>query len=149
MRSKLRVKGKVRIVHKDGAGNILEDRVEDNLIVNLGLAFLASRAIGVSDDVMSHMAVGIGSTAPIGADTTLESEVGRTALASATALNGVITYVASFNPGVGTGALTEVGIFNAGIAGTMLNRLVFSVVNKAASDTVEITWTVSFIDDGV
>jgi hypothetical protein len=52
-------------------------------------------------------------------------------------------YSASFGAGVGTGALTEAGIFNASSAGTLLCRTVFSVINKAANDTMSITWTVT------
>ena len=45
--------------------------------------------------------------------------------------------------GEGTGALTEAGIFNASSSGTMLCRTEFSVVNKGASDSMTITWTVT------
>ncbi len=53
-------------------------------------------------------------------------------------------YVATFSAGEGTGAVTEAGIFNASTSGTMLCRTVFSVVNKAAGDTLQVTWTVTF-----
>ena len=43
----------------------------------------------------------------------------------------------------GTGAITEAGILNAGSGGTLLCRTVFSVVNKASSDSMTITWTVT------
>jgi len=49
----------------------------------------------------------------------------------------------TFGAGVGTGAVTEAGIFNASSAGTMLCRTTFSVINKAAADTLGITWTVT------
>jgi hypothetical protein len=45
--------------------------------------------------------------------------------------------------GVGTGAISEAGIFNASSGGTMLCRTVFPVVNKQASDTIAITWTIT------
>ena len=54
-----------------------------------------------------------------------------------------IAYVASFVAGVGTGAVTEAGVFNAASAGTMLCRTVFSVVNKGAADSMSITWTIT------
>jgi len=45
--------------------------------------------------------------------------------------------------GYGTGAVSEAGIFNASSAGDMLARTVFSTINKAAADTLGITWTIT------
>jgi hypothetical protein len=77
----------------------------------------------------------------------LGAEIARVALATAggTVSNNVVTYNATFNPGTGTGAITEAGIFNSGTANTvtMLCRTVFAVVNKGADDTMSITWTVT------
>jgi hypothetical protein len=52
-------------------------------------------------------------------------------------------FVSSFEAGDGTGAVTEAGLFNAATGGDMLCRTVFSVVNKAADDTMAITWTIT------
>ena len=64
-------------------------------------------------------------------------------MTSTTVTNNEIAYVASFGAGEGTGAITEAGLFNAVTGGTMLCRTVFSVVNKGASDSMTITWTVT------
>ena len=45
--------------------------------------------------------------------------------------------------GPGTGAITEAGLFDAASGGDMLARTVFSVVNKGASDSITITWTIT------
>ena len=55
----------------------------------------------------------------------------------------VLTYVCTFEAGDATGAVTEAGIFNAASGGDMLCRTVFSAVNKAASDSLAITWVVT------
>jgi hypothetical protein len=55
----------------------------------------------------------------------------------------VVTYVASFGAGTGTGAVTEAGILNASSGGTLLCRTEFSVVNKGADDSMSITWTIT------
>jgi hypothetical protein len=47
--------------------------------------------------------------------------------------------VATFGPGVDTGAITEAGLFSASSSGTMFARQVFSVVNKGAGDTFILT----------
>ena len=51
-----------------------------------------------------------------------------------------------FPAGTGTGAVVEAAILNASSGGTLLCRTVFSVVNKAAADTLKITWTVTVSD---
>jgi len=92
---------------------------------------------------MSHMAIGSGSTAAAAGDSSLGTELGRVALDSTTVSGAVVTYVATFPAGTGTGAVTEAGILNASSAGDLLCRTVFSVVNKGASDSMTITWTVT------
>ena len=114
-----------------------------NLVVTTGKNFVASRMKDTTDSVMSHMAIGTGSTAAAAGDTALGSEADRRALTSTTVTNNEVAYVATFGAGEGTGAITEAGLFNASSSGTMLCRTVFSVVNKGASDSMTITWTVT------
>lgn len=114
-----------------------------NLVVTAGKGFIASRMTGTSASVMSHMAVGTDNTSPAAGDTTLGAESARVALTSGTTAGAVATYVATFPAGTGTAALQEAGLFNASSAGTMLCRTTFSVINKGASDSMTITWTVT------
>ena len=140
----LKLKGRVGIVLKDKNGNVKETREIDNLVVDAGLDYIASRMEGTSDAVMSHMALGSGTTAASASDTDLESILGsRETLDSTTVTDNAVAYVASFEAGDGTGAVTECGLFNASSGGTMLCRTVFSVVNKAADDTMSVTWTIT------
>ncbi len=115
-----------------------------NLVVTAGKERVASLITG-SGNTMSHMAVGTGVTAAAAGDTALVTEIQRNALATAggTVSGAVVTYEATFAPGEGTGALTEAGIFDAATAGTMLCRTVFGEVNKAAGDSMTITWTLT------
>jgi hypothetical protein len=135
--------GMLRVVVIGPDGQVKTDEIFKNLVVNVGKDFVASRMVAASATVMSHMAIGSGTTAPAAGDTTLGSELGRVTLASSSATGAVVTYTASFPAGTGTGAVTEAGIFNAGVAGTMLCRTVFSVVNKGANDSMSVTWTVT------
>ena len=114
-----------------------------NLVVNVGKDFVASRMVGTASAVMSHMAIGSGTTAAAGGDTALETELGRVALAGSSATNNVVTYTATFPAGTGTGAVTEAGILNNSTGGTLLCRTVFAVVNKGADDAMSVTWTVT------
>jgi hypothetical protein len=92
---------------------------------------------------MSHMAIGSGTNDPAAGDTTLQSELGRVALFSTTVTSNSVEYQATFPAGTGTGAVTEAGILNASSGGTMLCRTEFAVINKAAGDSMTITWTVT------
>jgi hypothetical protein len=141
---KLKLRGDVAIVLKDKNGNVKESRDIKNLVVTAGLTFICSRMAGASASVMSHMALGSGTTAAAAGQTDLVTLLGsRKALDSSTASTSTIIYVSSFDAGEATGAVTEAGVFNASTAGTMLCRTVFTVLNKAASDTMSVTWTIT------
>lgn len=131
----------IQVIGPDGT--IKEEQTVDNLVVTAGLNFIASRIKDASSNVMSHMAVGSGTAPAAAANTALGTELGRVALTSTTVTNNQVAFVATFGAGVGTGAVTEAGLFSASTSGTMLCRTVFSVVNKEAADTMSITWTVT------
>lgn len=140
--------GRVRLELHDAEGNLLQTEEATNLIVSSGKNVIADRMNSTPTmAAMSHMAVGTGITAPAVGDTALGAEVAgsRTALGSTTVAANVITYTCTFGAGVGTGALTEAGIFNAATGGNMLARVTFSVINKGASDSLTITWTVTLM----
>ncbi|MCA3188275.1 MAG: hypothetical protein IOB85_02300 [Methylobacterium sp.] len=134
-----------RLTKPDGSVIV---RVKDNLIVNAGFSFIA-QSVGLSTGrpgVMSHIAVGTGTTAAAAANTALVTELARKAATfSHTAGTKVFQFEATFNAGEATGAITEAGVFNAASAGTMLDRVVFAVINKGADDTLtqRFTFTMS------
>lgn len=123
-------------------GTLKQEQNVKNLVVTSGKGFIASRMVS-TPTAMSHMAIGSGTVDPVVGNTTLGTELGRVTLTSSAAVAAVVTYIASFGAGVGTGAVTEAGIFNASSAGTMLCRTEFAVVNKGADDSLSITWTVT------
>lgn len=143
LQENFKVTGKVSIRVFDQGGSLKEERDIDNLVVTTGKSFIASRMVGTTPAVMSHMAIGASSTAAAAADTALGSELGRVAITSGTASGAVATYTATFPAGTGTGAVVEAGLFNASSSGTLLCRTVFSVVNKGANDAMTITWQIT------
>lgn len=144
IQEQMSVKGRLSVVLFDADGKVKQSQEIPNLVVNTGLAFIASRMKDTTDAAMSHMAVGSGTTAAAAGNTALETQIGsRVSLTSTTVTANATAYVATFAAGTGTGAITEAGIFNASTAGTMLCRTVFSVVNKGADDTLQITWTIT------
>lgn len=135
--------GELKIVLRDDKGNIKDERQVKNLVVTTGVNYIADRMADAAESAMSHMAVGTGSTAAAAGDTALGTESARVSLDSTTQTNEDVVYVATFGAGTGTAALTEAGILNAASGGTMLCRTVFSTINKGASDSLEITWTIT------
>ena len=139
----LKLKGDVALVLRDKNGNVKEERKINNLIVDTGLNFICDRMKN-DETAMTHMALGSGTTSPAAGNTALESQLGsREALDSSTVTNNQIVYISSFEAGDATGAVSEAGIFNAASGGTMLCRVTFSVVNKAADDVLSINWTIT------
>jgi uncharacterized membrane protein len=135
--------GKLKVEIKDKQGNVKETRELENLVVDTGLAFIASRMKDATATAMSHMGIGTGTTAAASGNTALGTEAARVALTSTTVTSNAVAYVCSFAAGTGTGAITEAGILNGASGSTLLCRTVFSVVNKGASDSMTITWTVT------
>jgi hypothetical protein len=139
----LKLRGDVAVVLRDKNGNVKEERNIQNLIVDTGLNFICDRMKN-DETAMTHMALGSGTTAPAAGDTSLESQLGsRELLDSSTVTNNQIVYISSFEATEATGAVSEAAIFNAASGGTMLCRVTFSVVNKAADDVLSINWTIT------
>jgi hypothetical protein len=140
----LQATGQVLIQLLDAAGNVKEEHKVKNLVVSAGKTYIAARMQGSAiPTVMGYMAIGTGTATPAVGNTTLGVEAGRVALASFSSSSNQVTATATFPAGTGTGAITEAGIFNANSAGTMLCRTTFPVVNKAAGDSIAITWVVT------
>ena len=114
----------------------------NNLVVTAGKNWVADR-MNDANTVMTHMALGTSTTAAAAGQTALVSELDRNALTSTTVSTNTVAYAATWAAGDGTGAITEAGLFDAASTGDMLARTVFSVVNKGASDSITITWTIT------
>jgi hypothetical protein len=133
------------VVRDEQTGEIKQTLKAKNLVVTAGKTFLAARAVGTSVAVMSHMAIGTGTATPLVGDTALGTEAGRQGVTGTFSANA-ITYTANFPAGTGTGAITEAGVFNSatpGAANSILCRTTFPVVNKAAGDSIAVTWVVT------
>ena len=132
LKDSLCIKGAIRaeLRKPDGTVKVTE---KHNIIVNGGFDFIAN-AIGSTSarpSVMNIIAVGTGTTSPNATDTKLATQL---------AYKTVFSFTATFNPGEATGGITEAGVFN-GNAGTMLDRVVFAVINKGSEDTLKVTFT--------
>jgi hypothetical protein len=141
----LKMTGHILVEVFDEDGSLKDFREVDNLVVTAGKNHIADQlSASPGGAAMGWMALGTGSTAAAAGDTALGTEIDRNALTSRTDATNVVTYVGNWAAGDATNpAITEAGIFNASSAGTMLARGVFTAINKGASDTLQITWTVT------
>lgn len=120
-------------------------REEKNLVVDTGLNVIANRLIGVSKNPITHMAIGTGTTAANAADISLEiPKAARIPASSITAVNGVVTVIATFTGATHAGSITEAGLFNALTLGELVSRVVFAPYVLGSSDALTITWTLTF-----
>lgn len=133
----------VHIVLRDENGAIKDERWIHNTVTTAGKngaadQILASPTLGKP----THMAIGTGSPAA----TLLGTEIDRNALTSKTRAGAVVTMVGDWAAGDGTGAITEAGLFDVVTANTvnMWCSQSFSVINKGATDTLSISWTLTF-----
>ena len=141
----LTITGHLDIELRDADGEVIHKAESPNLVTTVGKAVIANR-LGMSSPstvAMTHMAIGTTNTAAAVGDTTLAAENARVALTSSTPSTNTVVYVATFPAGTGTGTIVEAGLLNAGTAGDLLCRSVFSSIAKGASDSLTITWTVT------
>jgi len=136
----IKITGKVKIELFGPDGGLKDLREIKNLIVTAGLNHIADQMSDQGEDVMSHVAIGTGTTAAAVGNTALVTELDRNALTSKTQATNTVTYIADWAAGDGTGVITEAGILNAAANGTLLTRIVFAAVNKLANDALRITW---------
>lgn len=143
-RSGTLARGDLEIIAYRGRTGKTERFLIKNLFTDAGLAYLAARAAGEAVDVISHMALGIGTTPAAGTDGALESEIaGSRVPVTISGVGAERLYTATFGEGVGSGPVTEAGLFNAATAGMMTNRSVFGVKNKEPEDVFTINWTLA------
>jgi hypothetical protein len=145
IKDNLNTLGELRLVLRNEKGEVKKDITVPNIITTAGKTHIASRMEDASATAMSHMELGTGTTTPAAGDTTLETIVSgsRTSLTSWTASTNTVTAACTFGASVGTGALTEAGVLNASSGGTLLAHTTFSVINKAAADSLTVSWTIT------
>ncbi|MET3349023.1 UNVERIFIED_ORG: hypothetical protein ABID57_000692 [Arthrobacter sp. UYEF1] len=132
----------MHLVLRDENGNIKDERRVHNTVTTAGKNAIADQVLASPTLVkMGWMAIGTGSPAA----TLLGAEVARVAFTSKTRSGAVVTVVGDYAAGTGTGAITEAGTFDVVTANTvnMWMSASFSVINKGASDTLSISWTLT------
>jgi hypothetical protein len=142
MTSALGIYANMHVQLFDETGSLKDERFIKNTVTTAGKNGVANQILAAPTIAkMGWMAIGTGTPAA----TLLGAEVARVAFDSKTAPAAVVTVVATFGAGTGTGAITEAGTFNIVTANTvdMWMSASFAVVNKGATDSIVITWTLT------
>ena len=118
-----------------------------NLFVNAGMDYLAAFQSTAPGSVMNHMLVGTISTAATLSNVVGSmGEVARVTMATRTALNNILTEVATFGGalhGITSVSLREIGVVNhagSGPNGTLRSRSVFASIILADSDQLRVEY---------
>lgn len=130
-------------------GHFADKLVISNLVVNAGLAGAAGRLNGSgSPAAFTYIALGTGTTAAAATDTALEAEITTNGGERAAATPSLVTTTVANDTAqlqktftfTGSLAITESGVLNAASTGVLLARQVFSTINVANLDSLQITW---------
>lgn len=125
---------------RDEHGNIKQREKAHNTVTTAGKAGIADQVIASPTlGKPTYMAIGTGTPS----STALGTELDRNILTSKTRSGAVVTMQGDWAAGDGTGAITEAGTFDASSSGNMWMSASFSVINKAAGDTLSIVWTLT------
>lgn len=131
----------IQVFDKDG--NLKSESFTHNTVTTAGKAGAADQVLASpSLTKMGWMAIGTGTPT----STLLGAENARVAFDSKTRSTNVVTVVATFGAGVGTGTITEAGTFDVVTSNTVnmwMSATGFSHT-KGASDSLVITWTLTF-----
>jgi len=134
------LKGEFEVFLYDERKTLKAYRKVKNLTVDAGFHAVCDAMGEGNVSPFDYCAIGTGTTAPAAGDTILESETARVAGGYTKTADTVWKNDATFGAGVGTGAISEAGLLNNTSGGTLLCRQTFAVINKAAGDTLVVTW---------
>jgi len=142
----IKVTGKLTLTVIGPDGKVKETRTDSNLVVTNGKNSIANRMLPTpTSAAVSYMSLGSSTTAAAISDTDVGSILGSRVILDSvpTVVGSAITYTTTFGPGVGTGAVTEAGLYNASTGSALIAHIVFPLVTKGALDTSVLSWTVT------
>ena len=144
-----KIAGHFEVEHRRD-GELIDRREIRNLVVTAGKGLAAGLLIGTGT-APSHLAIGTGATAAAAGDTALQAEIttngGQRASATRTQVTTTVTndtaqYAVTWTF-TGSFAVTECGVLNNSVGGTLLARQVFAAINVVSGDTLSITYKVA------
>jgi len=149
----IRLRGCLEIHIRDAKTNEILRKIRNpNAPALAGVAWMLQHMLsgeGATSQTLQQVALGTDTTAPTTADSALGSELARKVVGTwetsgLTATDGpFFAAQADFGTAEANGTLAEAGLFNSSAAGTMLVHATFATQEKATSNTLGITYTVT------
>jgi len=138
MKDSIKIKGRLTI--KNLTRNV-PDIVLLNLVTANGLSLFADRMMDNSVAFIDYIGIGDGVGSHTTSSTSLYNEIFRKQTDSKTnpGSTASFTFVILGNEAIGT--WTEIGMFNAAVAGSMTN-VVEQAYNHIAGDNVQLVWSI-------
>ena len=139
------ITGNVDIDVRDAiTGNLISTQRVKNLVVSAGLNLIRDYLNAAATPDIGWFAVGTGTAAVLAANTTLGTEVFRAALTNKVPGTASLTFSYFLPTTAANGfTLTEIGLFNAAAAGSMLARGLIAGIAKNSGITVTFNWTIT------
>lgn len=139
-------------LHDAKTGKLKSYDFVKNMFMNAGRVSIARRMRNLTDvdhGIITYMALGTGTTAPLPANTTLVAEVARKLIATRDeapgATNGIVC-TTFFNTSEGNGSLREAALFGDDASATVNSGTMYArtLINreKTTADTLTGEWTV-------
>ena len=148
-----RLRGSLRIALNDLDGNLIEERIVQNVVVTQGRSWVLGQLQTVNQvtaQAIGWLAIGTSTVAPATGDVLLGSEVTRVAIgtwvtSTLTANPPSWQAQASFASNIGNTTIGECGLFNSSGANsaTLLGHATFTSFSKTTSNTLTISYTIS------
>lgn len=146
LKDKGKLTGRMELVHRNKAGEILHHIILENVITNTGLAEVAGLLNGDTSGAFTYLAIGTGTTGELAGDTTLETETHRESATcsrvTTVQTNDTARLLRLFTGYGGSETVSEAGAFDAAAVGVMLGRKTFTgiPINWAGGDSLQITY---------
>ena len=131
------------------SGRVLRTYTYENLVPTVARAMLVNQltdATPTNNPLLTHVALGSGTTPPANGDTTLETEVYRNAVASMVGSSNVASVTGFFNATETSGTYREAGLFSEGTGSPDTGVLVSHVainITKSLSETLTMDWSLT------
>ena len=152
--------GHIELVLTDAGGNVKAYRQTDNLIVNQGIYATSDKLFGTAlvtgEQTFSFVGIGTSTTSATAGDTNVASQLSNKRTGTVTSVTGSSTGASiqafwaagKLKNGSGTNAITEAGLFDQQInaTGLMYARQTFTAINAGSSDSLTVTWSITFAD---
>lgn len=142
----IRPEGRLHIEFFEPGQPVRTLHVTNNVVIG-GLRWMAARLGGTSAESTGKMALGNGSSAVSIGDSSLQAETARQSLtaietAEPVANEPAAVYTTTFAAGLGTGNVSEMGLFLTG--GVLVARAVIPSQPKSSTTSMRIKWSITF-----